>query len=70
MNISVKTPQDIERMRVAGRLAAEVLQVVAPHVIPPTPTTREPDQNSYARNAPAILIPEGSTRRQPRSGRR
>jgi methionyl aminopeptidase len=32
MNVSIKTPEDIERMRVAGRLAAEVLQVVAPHV--------------------------------------
>ena len=32
MNVTIKTPEDIERMRVAGRLAAEVLQVVAPHV--------------------------------------
>jgi methionyl aminopeptidase len=32
MNVSIKTPADIEKMRVAGRLAAEVLQVVAPHV--------------------------------------
>ena len=29
-----KTPAEIEKMRVAGRLAAEVLQVVAPHVKP------------------------------------
>ena len=34
MNITVKSPADIEKMRVAGRLAAEVLQVVAPHVKP------------------------------------
>ena len=34
MNVSIKTPADIEKMRVAGRLAAEVLQVVAPHVKP------------------------------------
>jgi len=34
MHISLKSPEDIERMRVAGRLAAEVLQVVAPHVRP------------------------------------
>ena len=34
MNITVKTPAEIEKMRVAGRLAAEVLQVVAPHVKP------------------------------------
>jgi methionyl aminopeptidase len=32
MKVSFKTPEQIERMRVAGRLAAEVLQVVAPHV--------------------------------------
>jgi methionyl aminopeptidase len=34
MAITVKTPEQIEKMRVAGRLAAEVLQVVAPHVKP------------------------------------
>ena len=34
MNVTIKTPADIEKMRVAGRLAAEVLQVVAPHVRP------------------------------------
>ena len=32
MSITIKTPDEIEKMRVAGRLAAEVLQVVAPHV--------------------------------------
>ena len=34
MTITTKTPEEIEKMRVAGRLAAEVLQVVAPHVKP------------------------------------
>ncbi|MDH7454535.1 type I methionyl aminopeptidase [Luteimonas composti] len=34
MTISIKTPDEIEKMRVAGRLAAEVLQVVAAHVKP------------------------------------
>src|SRR6476646_1281156 len=34
MHVTIKTPADIEKMRVAGRLAAEVLQVVAPHVKP------------------------------------
>jgi methionyl aminopeptidase len=34
MPVSVKTPEQIEKMRVAGRLAAEVLQVIAPHVKP------------------------------------
>ncbi|HEY5850847.1 MAG TPA: type I methionyl aminopeptidase, partial [Lysobacter sp.] len=30
MAITIKTPEEIEKMRVAGRLAAEVLQIVAP----------------------------------------
>ncbi|MEA1063666.1 type I methionyl aminopeptidase [Apirhabdus apintestini] len=34
MAISIKTPEDIEKMRVAGRLAAEVLEMIAPHVVP------------------------------------
>ena len=34
MSFTIKTPEEIEKMRVAGRLAAEVLQVVAPHVKP------------------------------------
>src|SRR5690606_36382328 len=32
MTINLKTPAEIEKMREAGRLAAEVLQVVAPFV--------------------------------------
>jgi methionyl aminopeptidase len=32
MTISLKTPDQIEKMRVAGRLAAEVLEVVAAHI--------------------------------------
>ncbi len=32
MAIVLKSPEDIERMRVAGRLAAEVLDFIAPHV--------------------------------------
>jgi len=34
MAISLKSPEDIERMRVAGRLAAEVLDFIQPHVRP------------------------------------
>src|SRR5678815_863876 len=34
MSFTIKTPEEIEQMRVAGRLAAEVLQVVAPYVKP------------------------------------
>ncbi len=32
MAIHIKTPQEIEKMRVAGRLAAEVLEMIRPHV--------------------------------------
>ena len=34
MAIKLKTPDEIEKMRIAGRLAAEVLQIIAPHVKP------------------------------------
>ncbi len=34
MNVTIKTTQEIEKMRLAGRLAAEVLEMVAPHVQP------------------------------------
>jgi methionyl aminopeptidase len=32
MSISIKTPQEIEKMRIAGRLAGEVLDYIAPYV--------------------------------------
>ncbi len=32
MPVTIKTPEEVEKMRVAGRLAAEVLQMIAPHV--------------------------------------
>lgn len=32
MSVSIKTPADIEKMRIAGRLAAEVLEMIEPHV--------------------------------------
>ena len=32
MSISIKSPDEIEKMRVAGRLAAEVLEMIGPHV--------------------------------------
>ena len=32
MSISIKTPEEIEKMRVAGRLAAEVLDYIEPFV--------------------------------------
>jgi methionyl aminopeptidase len=38
MSITLKTPEDIEKMRVAGRLAGEVLDFITPHVKPGTAT--------------------------------
>ena len=43
MNITVKTPAEIEKMRIAGRLASEVLEMIAPHVKPGV-TTEELDR--------------------------
>ena len=34
MSIIIKTENEIEKMRIAGRLAAEVLEMIAPHVVP------------------------------------
>jgi len=34
MSVTIKTPEEIEKMRVAGRLAAEVLEMIAPQVKP------------------------------------
>jgi len=46
MAASIKTPEQIEKMRVAGRLAADVLEMIAPHVKPGV-TTDELDQICY-----------------------
>ncbi len=43
MSIVIKTPDEIEKMRIAGRLAAEVLEMVEPHVKPGV-TTEELDR--------------------------
>ncbi len=43
MGITIKTPEQIEQMRVAGRLAADVLQMIGPHVKPGV-TTEELDR--------------------------
>ncbi len=32
MTVSLKSPEEIESMRIAGRLAGEVLDFIAPHV--------------------------------------
>ena len=43
MSVVIKTPVEIEKMRVAGKLAAEVLDFIAPHVKPGV-TTGEIDR--------------------------
>ncbi|HEX7157095.1 MAG TPA: type I methionyl aminopeptidase [Burkholderiaceae bacterium] len=43
MAIAVKTPEEIEKMRIAGRLAADVLDYIAPYVKPGV-TTGELDR--------------------------
>jgi methionyl aminopeptidase len=43
MAVSIKSPQDIEGMRLAGRLASEVLDFITPHVRPGV-TTEELDR--------------------------
>lgn len=34
MTVSLKTPDELEKMRVAGRLAADLLEMIAEHVVP------------------------------------
>lgn len=43
MNISIKTPEEQDKMRTAGRLAAEVLEMIGEHVRPGV-TTEELDR--------------------------
>ncbi|MBS3804958.1 MAG: type I methionyl aminopeptidase [Oleiphilaceae bacterium] len=43
MQVSIKTPEEIEKMRVAGRLAAEVLEMIGDYVKPGV-TTEELDR--------------------------
>jgi methionyl aminopeptidase len=46
MSIQIKTPADVEGMRLAGRLASEVLDLLTPHVRPGV-TTREIDRIAH-----------------------
>jgi len=34
MAVTIKTPDEVEKMRIAGRLAGEVLRMIRPHVVP------------------------------------
>ena len=40
MTIKIKTPEDIEKMRIAGRLASELLDYITPFVVASTTTER------------------------------
>ncbi|MEK7736859.1 MAG: type I methionyl aminopeptidase [Pseudomonadota bacterium] len=56
MSISIKTPEEIEKMRVAGRLAGEVLDYIEPFVKPGV-TTAELDRlcHDYMVNVQACI---------------
>src|SRR5690606_31226365 len=43
MSVTIKTPEEIEKMRIAGRLAADVLEMIGEHVRPGV-TTEELDR--------------------------
>ena len=43
MSVTIKSPEEIQKMRVAGKLASEVLEMIEPHVVPGV-TTQELDQ--------------------------
>jgi methionyl aminopeptidase len=68
MSISIKTPQEIDKMRIAGRLAGEVLDYIAPFIQPGI-TTNEIDRlcHDYMVNvqgcipAPLNYAPHGHT---------
>src|SRR5487761_2175823 len=47
MTITIKTAADVQAMRIAGRLAAEVLDLLTPHVKPGV-TTDELDRTAHA----------------------
>ncbi len=46
MEISIKSEEDIKKMRIAGRLAAEVLEMIEPFVAPGI-STEELDRRCY-----------------------
>jgi methionyl aminopeptidase len=68
MSITIKTPEEIEKMRVAGRLASELLDYLTPHVQPDV-TTKALDklafdyitQVQHAIPAPLNYAPPGYT---------
>ena len=47
MSIQIKNPDDVVKMRVAGRLASEVLDFITPHVKPGVSTEQMVLTRSY-----------------------
>ena len=46
MSVELRTPDQIAKMRIAGRMAAEVLELIGEHVVPGV-TTEELDRICY-----------------------
>ena len=46
MPVVLKSSEDLERMRIAGRLASEVLDMLTPHVVPGV-TTEQLDKLAH-----------------------
>jgi len=47
MTVSIKTPEEIEKMRVAGKMAAEVLEMIGDHVVPGITTGATTTSSTY-----------------------
>lgn len=46
MTVTIKTPDELEKMRIAGRLAADVLEMIEPYVLPGV-TTEDLNQRCH-----------------------
>ena len=55
MTVNLRSEQDLDKMRIAGRMAAEVLELIAEHVIPGV-TTEELDQRCHRHIVEKLLI--------------
>src|SRR5690554_875693 len=68
MQVSIKTPEEIEKMRVVGRLAAEVLEMIGEHVKPGV-STEEFNQirHDYIVNEQNAILAPLNYKRYPKS---
>jgi len=62
MHVTIKTPEEQEKMRVAGRLAADVLDMIEEYVVPGV-TTEELDRicHEYIVNVQKAIPPTSTT---------